>query len=646
MNIKRVRARRFLCFGEEWVDIDFTKLGKVINIKGENLDYGKEHSNGSGKSSILEVIVYGLYGKLLKGLNHKNANHIHSKKGLEIEILVDDMFIRRTRSPDTLTIEIDGKAAEVGGLTSTQEEINRRLKLNYDGFINVAVFGQHSLSGFLESEAAEKRKIAENLLGLDDYARFHEIAKKQKSFLTDSIRELSNKHDSCADVIRRVNSRLMGLKAQQSQWIDSRNREINDLNNRIIAIQDEINDLSSDGIDSDVCKKEVERIDSLIKEKEKRKNDLLMVLKECEPKIESLKQEYESASLQLSKSQAELQVNQQNHRKKKQEIEQVESSKGKRCPRCLSTVREENINLMTEGLKSDFTESGKIVEGLMAQIDQLKARTEDLGTKYKKIYSAYTKAKQEQTSIINIVSSLTQERLNYVKLPVTAREAALVKECEMLNSRIASLTKEIKGEDPFRSLILTAESEIAEASNQSDDIRTEVAHKEKLLPYYEYWVRGFGDKGIRSFLFEERLPALNARINHWLQILIDNRLKMSFDRDLNETIRRFPDDNKKFVYNSLSGGELRRIDLAINQAFAYITSISSGKVPSLCILDEVGVNFDRPGILAVYKMIQEIARDRQVIVITHDTDLLEILGNTSTITAKMKNGVTSLEIKP
>jgi len=643
MNIKRVRARRFLSFGEEWVEIDFTKLGRIVTINGVNEDYGEEHSNGSGKSSCLEMIVYGLYGKLLKGLNHKSANHIHSKKGLEIELWVDDMFIRRSK--DSLTIEIDGKPGEEGGKTSTQEEITRRLKLNYNGFVNVSMFGQHSLSGFLEAKAEDKRKIAENLLGLDDYARFHEVAKKQKNFLSDAIKELGIQHQAVSDNIRRINSRTMTLQAQQAQWIQGRTKEIDDLKKRIISIQDEIRDLSSSEIDPEISIREIERIDSAIKEKEKRRADLIAVLKETEPKVESVRFEYENSSIELSKMQAQFGVIQQSHRRKKAEIDEVENSKGKRCPRCMGSVKEDNIFLMTEVMRKDFAESGKTVETLQAQIDQGKSRLGDLTKRYERASLARTKVRQEESSLQNQISSLMQERLIYAKPPVTAREAALVKEAEILSQRIKSLNNDLQDGDPFKGLILSAESEMQESISKSEDIRAEVSHKDKLLPYYEYWVRGFGDKGIRSFLFEERLPALNSRINHWLQVLIDNRLKMSFDRDLNDTIRRVPDNNKKFIYNSLSGGELRRIDLAISQAFAYVTMLSSGACPSLIALDEIGTNFDRPGINAVYKMITELSRDRQVFVITHDPDLLELLQHSDSITARMKNGVTSLQIE-
>src|SRR5690242_18375554 len=143
-QIRKIKAKRFLSFGEEGIELDLSQLGKIVNIRGVNHDYGKDASNGSGKSSILEVIVYGLFGKLLKNLNHKTASHVYSKKGLEVEIEVDNLRIVRKRNPDILQLFEDGIDISKGGIPATQEEINNRLRLNYDAFVNVACFGQHS----------------------------------------------------------------------------------------------------------------------------------------------------------------------------------------------------------------------------------------------------------------------------------------------------------------------------------------------------------------------------------------------------------------------------------------------------------------------------------------------------------------------
>ena len=55
--------------GNDGIEIDFTKLGNIVNIKGNNRDQGPGASNGSGKSTLIEVIVYSIFGELIKNLN-------------------------------------------------------------------------------------------------------------------------------------------------------------------------------------------------------------------------------------------------------------------------------------------------------------------------------------------------------------------------------------------------------------------------------------------------------------------------------------------------------------------------------------------------------------------------------------------------
>ncbi|MGH7175197.1 MAG: hypothetical protein ACREGR_02475, partial [Minisyncoccia bacterium] len=61
LDFKYFSAENFLCFGKS-VEIDLTKLSRIVLVKGENLDANPSHmdgeSNGSGKSSIPEIPVY------------------------------------------------------------------------------------------------------------------------------------------------------------------------------------------------------------------------------------------------------------------------------------------------------------------------------------------------------------------------------------------------------------------------------------------------------------------------------------------------------------------------------------------------------------------------------------------------------------
>ena len=164
------------------------------------------------------------------------------------------------------------------------------------------------------------------------------------------------------------------------------------------------------------------------------------------------------------------------------------------------------------------------------------------------------------------------------------------------------------------------------------------------LPYYDYWITGFGDNGIRKWIVDGIIPELNNRINYWLQFLIDNRITLRFDNELNEVIERNPVDGNPYVYHAMSTGQRRRLNLAVSQSFAHIMMLSSGSIPSVVFLDEVTTNVDPLGVQGIYNMICELAEDRQVFVTTHDPDLIRMLQTADTLKLVHENGFAKLVV--
>src|SRR5581483_8632704 len=152
LKIKYIRAKNFLSIGNEPIEIDFTKFGNIINIKGENRDHGPGVSNGACKSGLIEIIVYSLFGEMMKNLRHKEAINIKTKKNLETEIHFEmdghDYKVIRRRKPDELELWEDDVCQRLGGIPSTQEALNKKIHLNYNAFINIVCFGQHNSKQF------------------------------------------------------------------------------------------------------------------------------------------------------------------------------------------------------------------------------------------------------------------------------------------------------------------------------------------------------------------------------------------------------------------------------------------------------------------------------------------------------------------
>ena len=202
--------------------------------------------------------------------------------------------------------------------------------------------------------------------------------------------------------------------------------------------------------------------------------------------------------------------------------------------------------------------------------------------------------------------------------------------------------KEIEGPSPFVDILKSTEVELTAKKEDVEAKKSELETAESDLPYYEFWVKAFGDTGIRKFVIDGIIPSLNARIAYWMQILIDGKIRLTFDNQLEETIERNPPDGDPFVYWAKSGGERRRLNLATMFSWAYVTMLNSGKSPSAIWLDEVTSNIDQVGVVAVYNMIQELSKDKQVFITTHDQDLLEMLNGNQTLKLQKQNGIAKL----
>ena len=207
LDFKYAAAYNFLPFGPEGIELNFKKYKNIILVCGENKDNkaidseffsseSKVSSNGTGKSSIQEIIIYGLFGKTVKRPEKLGANDvIHNKigKDAKIELIFDDIRIIRTRkesgkdSKNSLRLweskdAIWDKNTEItqGTMAATQKKIEEIVGLSYESFINMCVFTDDQRACFLECENKQKKEIVENMLSLSVYRQWFDNAKNQR----------------------------------------------------------------------------------------------------------------------------------------------------------------------------------------------------------------------------------------------------------------------------------------------------------------------------------------------------------------------------------------------------------------------------------------------------------------------------------
>jgi len=663
LDIKYVYAQNFLCFGPDSFEMELGDKGRIVLVKGLNLDVcddeSKTASNGSGKSSIPEIIVYTLFGKTIKHpkkISHGDVINNQVGKGLKTEVRWGDFRVLRTRKPDSLRmwesregVWDDTTEITLGGQPATQKLIEEKLGLNYETFVNVVVFTDNNSGSFLECDAASKRDIVENLLSLEKYKDFSEKAKDLRREKKDDIKLAQREYESARQGLQQAESRMKASKEQESIWKDKRIGELAVLKSKLKNLETELSS-TPEGEASALYAKAQERIAELnaeISELESKQIRVQEMLAEANDKASSARDKRSSLQTELNESLSSIKSIAKKISEHRDEIERLERNEGATCKFCMGKVSKDNYGKYAElasinmaELESDKETEESCSKKLSDEINSFKSKEE-------KITDMASKAKSKLSNISSELSSKRSElaELNRVEKPKSddLRQNLVNQQIVSLKDQISEKQNEISGESPFKKIVDSLEKEICEKNSAIADAESSLASLEKELPYYEFWSVAFGDSGIRKFVIDGIIPALNAKIAYWMQFLIDGKIDLKFNNELEETIERNPSDGDPFVYYGMSGGEKRRLNLAVSQAFAHVMMLSSGTCPNIVFLDEVTTNIDQIGVVGVYNMIVELAKDRQVFITTHDQNLLELLDGCDLINLEKRKGFTRMQ---
>jgi exonuclease SbcC len=204
MILKHIKAKNFYSFKE--LDLNLLQFKNIVYVKGINRDTGG--SNGSGKSSILEMIVFGLFGKTIRKSTEEALINCDSRKALIVELDVcklgvGEVKIIRGKRPNILNFYLDGQDLTQENALKTQEKIEHTLGLSYKTFIASIVFGQHSDLEFLSATTEDKRIIIRNFLNLEEIFTWR-----------DKIKDLKSEYNTNAKVAETI---ILELKSQEDK---------------------------------------------------------------------------------------------------------------------------------------------------------------------------------------------------------------------------------------------------------------------------------------------------------------------------------------------------------------------------------------------------------------------------------------------
>ena len=563
ITFKQVRWKNFLSTGNTFTEIGLDRNSTTLII-GEN---------GAGKSTILDALCFGLFGKgfrqISKPLLVNSVNGSGTLVEVEFEIGSKGFLVRRGIKPNVFEIYVDGKMYnQDANARDYQRHLEQQiLKLNYRSFTQVVILGSSTFIPFMQLRSRYRREVVEEILDIQIFSLMNVLLKGEMKTLTEHIREIEYEKSLCEEKIELQKQYIGELKKNKNKTLKEKVELLSGNEEEIFMRQGE----------SDLLTKENDKLIESIADKTKLDKKL--------SKLNDIK----STLTEKHKSHSTM-------------IGFFETNDD--CPTCEQHIDEKFKDIM---INSKQMKASELMDGLNSLEEEL-VSTKDRLIDIKEIAKS---VRENEVQIARNKSSVDQlEKFNknvQHEMDELSQEGGVTKKD---NEKLVSYEKDLVGVDASRSKL-----------------------KEEMI-YSEATRNMLQDTGIKTKIIKQYLPIMNRLINTYLTSM-EFYVNFTLNENFEETIKsRYRDE---FTYASFSEGEKMRIDLALLFTWRAIAKMKNSTNTNLLILDEIfDSSLDATGTDEFLKILNTLEGEN-VFVISHKQDMLVDKFNSTIRFEKQKN---------
>jgi DNA repair exonuclease SbcCD ATPase subunit len=579
-----IAFRNFKSYGNNLTTIDLSAITNTL-ITGENLDDTSNGttSNGSGKTTIRDAIIYAIYDESIEDISKDGLVNNINNKNMEVffEFKRNDTHykIHRTRKTkagaagNNTYFYIDGVDKTEAG--KVNQQILNVIGMPFELGVRVLTFST-SLKSFLSLKGPEKTEFMELLFGITimsekgkELSNLIKTNKQKMELEQVKINSLENEHS-------RHTQQINNIKEKIKIWVKN-NKEDR------VRIQNELTNLIQD-IDFTKLREDRTTLDAANIDERTYKSDISKI-------------EMNIANITAANNRLDKDIN---------NIASENKTLSKNlCPYCnqkyLDTKQKiaDNANKITE-LLNQQDDNIKLIDQYNQELISLKDKL---------------------TPILEIIEKLKN-------IPTMSQIYEMETKPIELNNKLAELDN---ATNPYEEVYIELmELELDPINYDSiNNIQNEIDHQNflhKLLTKK--------DSFIRKAILNKNIPYLNTR----LQLYLHNMglpHKVEFKHDLTVDITLM---GREIGFGSLSDGQKARVNIALSIAFRDMLQKIHAPV-NLWFLDEIlDVGLDAVGINLAAKLIKQKAREEgsSLFVISHKEEVQNMFDNV--ITVQMKKG--------
>jgi DNA repair exonuclease SbcCD ATPase subunit len=259
---KKLRWKNFLSTGNVFTEIDLANKETTL-IVGQN---------GAGKSTILDALTFGLFGKPFRKINKPQLINSITQKNcvveIEFSIGLNQYKIIRGIKPSIFEVYMnDNLLNQNAEMKDYQELLEKQIiKVNYKSFSQVVVLGSATFQPFMQLSSSQRREIIEDLLDLQIFTVMNSILKDKILINSENIYEVNSNKKLVNSKIELTKSHLQEMQNNNDKLIEEKEKSIKEANEKIKDLH-----LKITKIDEKIenCRKEIGDNDSLSKKLEK-----------------------------------------------------------------------------------------------------------------------------------------------------------------------------------------------------------------------------------------------------------------------------------------------------------------------------------------------------------------------------------------
>lgn len=226
LKLTKVSLRNFMSYGNVPTILDLDKTQTVMII-GENRDIGEagNSKNGVGKSSAIQGVIFGLYGKGIDKLKSDEFINFTNGKQLEVEVYFEisgkSYRVKRTRKPNAVELYLIEGDTETSltrdSMKNTDDLISEIIGMPYEVFVGVYFMSPHKES-FMAMSGPDQRSFIENVLSLDVLAKRAESLKLMRKEAQVESNTIKRELESATIQNEKIETQIQSLVASSATW--------------------------------------------------------------------------------------------------------------------------------------------------------------------------------------------------------------------------------------------------------------------------------------------------------------------------------------------------------------------------------------------------------------------------------------------